>query len=240
MSWSSFLRASRKRSNSIAYTETQLAQKQGMAKLKRFRAFVRQFSYSYGIFVNTEMCCEVSTVPARERCCTWLKCLLHLSVQCCKNAIYLQKNLHHYCPCCYWKAIWDHFCFISGNSPSQAQLQPLGFCSDICRITGRKGLCALPEMSQQSCKITEHNKRSIKRSRLRISLRIRRKIELVKENRVLLFIFHQHTGTTSGIWVSVCQATYKYTVEANSSSEEITVFRIRRGGRWEKKQRELI
>lgn len=40
MSWSSFLKTSRERSNCIVYTETQRAQKQGVAKLQRFRAFI--------------------------------------------------------------------------------------------------------------------------------------------------------------------------------------------------------
>lgn len=110
-----------------------------------------------GIFADIEMCCEVSTVSARERCCIWLKSLHHLSAQCCKTVLHLQKNLHHNSTCCYWKAIWDHFYLTSRKALSQAQLQPLGLCSDICGITGGQWLCALPEMPQQFYKITEHN-----------------------------------------------------------------------------------
>lgn len=154
MRWSSFLRTSRKRSNHIVHTETQLAQKQRVQNGKN--TDLLWYKCGTGIFVNIEMCCEVSTVSARERCCIWLKRLLHLSVQCCKTATHLHKNLPHDSTCCYWRANWDPFCFISGNAPSQAQLQPLGFCSDICRITGRQGLGVLPEVSQGSCKITEH------------------------------------------------------------------------------------
>lgn len=96
-------------------------------KIAKIQSFYRLFSYRYGtssgIFVNIEMCCDVSTVSARERCCIWLKNLLHLWVQCTQQtATHLQKSLHHYCTCRYWKAVWDQFYFVSGNAPSQAQL----------------------------------------------------------------------------------------------------------------------
>lgn len=40
VSWNSLLRTSRERSNCIVYTKTQRAQKQGVATLQRFRAFI--------------------------------------------------------------------------------------------------------------------------------------------------------------------------------------------------------